>query len=244
MPAEQRDSMAAAEYGSSAPAVAERLQAVRARIAAAAQRSGRDAASVTLVGITKGVDAALAREAFEAGLCDLGENRVAEALEKIRAVGPGPRWHLVGHLQRNKARRAAGVFTMIHSIDGPALARALDRATHDLGRRIPVLIEVNVAGEPSKFGVRPQEAGDLVRVVVACPHLEAVGLMTVAPLCDDPEAVRPVFRRLRLLRDRLRDGPAGEGFCELSMGMSGDYEVAIEEGATLVRIGRAIFGER
>lgn len=236
--------MAAAEYRSSAPAVAARLQVVRARIAAAAERSGREAALVTLVGITKGVDAALAREAFDAGLCDLGENRVQEALEKIRAVGPGPRWHLVGHLQRNKARRAAGAFAMIHTIDGPVLARALDRAALHLGRRIPVLIEVNVAGEPSKFGVGPQEAGDLVREVLACPHLEAVGLMTVAPLFDDPEAVRPVFRQLRLLRDRLRDGPAGEGFCELSMGMSGDYQVAIEEGATLVRIGRAIFGER
>lgn len=236
--------MAAAEYRSSAPAVAARLQAVRTQIAAAAERSGREAASVTLVGITKGVAAALAREAFDAGLCDLGENRVQEALEKIRAVGPGPRWHLVGHLQRNKARRAAGAFAVIHSIDGPALARVLDRAARDLGRRIPVLIEVNAAGEPSKLGVSPREAGDLVRVVLACPHLEAVGLMTVAPLCDDPEEVRPVFRVLRVLRDRLRAGPAGERFCELSMGMSGDYQVAIEEGATMVRIGRAIFGER
>lgn len=223
--------------------VADRLREVRARIAAAAARAGRDPASVTLVGATKGVDAARIREALAAGLADFGENRLQEALPKIAAVGPGPRWHLIGHLQRNKARAAAGAFAVVHSIDSARIAQALDRAARLVGRRIPVLIEVNVAGEATKHGVAPEAAAVVVDAVRACPTLEPVGLMTVAPMAEDPEEVRPVFRSLRLLRDDLR-GRVGEGFCELSMGMSGDFEVAIEEGATIVRIGRALFGER
>jgi hypothetical protein len=222
-----------------------RLTVVLQRIAAAAARSGRDPASVRLVGATKGVDADRVRAAVAAGLHDVGENRVQEAVAKIRAVGPGPRWHLIGHLQRNKARLAAEHFEVIHSIDSPAVAAALDRALERAGarRRLAVLIEVNVAGEPTKYGVSPDAAEALVAVVAKCRHVVPVGLMTVAPL-GSPETVRPVFRRLRQLRDDLRTGAGGEAFTELSMGMSDDFEVAVEEGATMVRIGRAIFGER
>ena len=227
--------------------VEERLIAVLRRTGDAAVRSGRDPASVRLVGATKGVDADRVRAAVAAGLRELGENRVQEALPKIRAVGPGPRWHLIGHLQQNKARLASEHFEVIHSIDSPAIAHAVDRALTRSGaphRRVAVLIEINVAGEPTKHGVRPEAADALVATTAACSGLVPVGLMTVAPMAADAETVRPVFRRLRELRDRLRAGIGGEGFRELSMGMSDDFEVAIEEGATMVRIGRAIFGER
>lgn len=221
-----------------------RYRAVLARIARAAGRTGRDPASVTLIGVTKGIGDARVREAVAAGLRDLGENRTQEAIPKIAVVGPGPRWHLVGHLQRNKARQAARAFHVIHSLDSLRLAEAVDRAAGEAGRRIPVLIEVNVAGEATKHGLAPGEVADLAAAVRGCRWLDPVGLMTVAPLADDPEEVRPVFRALRALRDRLRAEGAGEAFRELSMGMSGDFEVAIEEGATMVRIGRALFGER
>ncbi|MCL6551702.1 MAG: YggS family pyridoxal phosphate-dependent enzyme [Firmicutes bacterium] len=222
----------------------ERLHRARARIAAAAARAGRDPAAVTIVGVTKGVDVERIREALAAGLRDLGENRIQEALPKIAALGPGPRWHFVGRLQRNKARWAAGSFAMVHSVDSVPLADALDRAAARAGRRLPVLIEVNVAGEPTKAGVAPDAAAALVAAVRARAHLEPVGLMTVAPVAASPEHVRPIFRTLRELRDRLREGPGGPAFVELSMGMSDDFEVAVEEGATLVRLGRAIFGPR
>ena len=217
---------------------------MRDHIAHTAVRAGRDPNSVMLVGATKGVDANRVRAAVAAGLREIGENRIQEALPKISALGPGPRWHLIGHLQRNKARPAAEHFEVIHSIDGLATAQAVDHAAGRAGRRIAVLVEVNVAGEAMKYGVPPEAAGALVAAVGACAHLAPVGLMTVAPMTDDPETVRPVFRRLRELRDRLREEGVGQGFRELSMGMSDDFEVAIEEGATMVRIGRAIFGER
>lgn len=223
--------------------VEERLERVRQRIARAATRGGRDPASVTLIGATKSVDVDRVRGAVRAGLGDVGENRVQEALPKIATVGAGPRWHLIGHLQRNKARQAVGAFALIHSVDTAALAQALDRAARQTGRRVPVLIEVNVGGEATKFGVAPGAAEDLLSVIGACEWVQPVGLMTVAPPAHDPQAVRPLFRALRELRDRLR-GRAGETFRELSMGMSDDFEVAVEEGATMVRIGRAIFGER
>lgn len=222
----------------------ERYRAVVERITRAAERARRDPASVTLIGVTKVVGAARVREAVAAGLRDLGENRVQEAVPKIEAVGPGPRWHLIGHLQRNKARLAVAQFQVIHSLDSLRIAEAVDRAAQEVGRRVPVLIEVNIAGEATKYGVAPGAAVDLVGQVLEYRSLDPIGLMTVAPLVDDPETVRPVFRELRVLRDRLRDGVAGDAFCELSMGMSGDFEVAIEEGATMVRVGRALFGDR
>jgi PLP dependent protein len=224
--------------------VRERIRQVRERVARAAARAGRDPASVVLVGAAKTVGAERVRDAFAAGLHDFGENRVQEALPKLAAVGPGPRWHFIGHVQRNKVRAVAGAFDVIHSVDSLRLAQSLDRAARGLDRRISVLIEVNAAGEASKYGVAPEGVGDLLVSMRALRHLDPIGLMTVAPLVDDPEAVRWVFRAVRDLRDRLRDLGAGEAFTELSMGMSGDFEVAVEEGATMVRVGRAIFGER
>jgi pyridoxal phosphate enzyme (YggS family) len=217
---------------------------VRQRVARAAARAGRDPDGVVLVGASKTVDAGRVRDAFGAGLRDFGENRVQEALPKIAAVGPGPRWHFIGHLQRNKVRAAAGAFEMIHSIDGLRLAQALDRAARDVDRRIGVLVEVNIGGEPSKHGIAPEAVADLLVAMRPLGHLTPVGLMTLAPLAENPESVRWVFTAARRLRDTLRQGEAGSGFTELSMGMSGDFDVAVEEGATIVRVGRAIFGER
>jgi len=223
--------------------VEERLEIVRQRIARAAVRGGRDPASITLIGATKSIDVDRVRAAFHAGLRDFGENRVQEAVPKIAAVGAGPRWHLIGHLQRNKARHSVGAFGVIHSIDTVALAETVDRAARLTGRRVSVLIEVNVGGEATKFGVAPGAMESLVGALGACEWVQPVGLMTVAPPAQDPEAVRPVFRTLRELRDGLQR-QLGDTFRELSMGMSDDFEVAVEEGATMVRIGRAIFGER
>ena len=217
--------------------VAENLAVVRQRVAAACRRTGRSPDDVTLVGVTKGFPAEAAAQACAAGLQDLGENRVQEALSKIEALdarGMRPRWHLVGHLQTNKAKTVAGRFAIIHSVDSVRLAQALSRRARE---SVPILLEVNVAQEASKFGFAPHEVASTLRTVGALPNLEVRGLMTVAPLAADPERVRPIFRRLRGLRDDL-------GLRELSMGMTDDFEVAIEEGATMVRVGRAIFGER
>jgi len=224
--------------------VAERLERIRERIAAAAARAGRDAAAVTLVGATKGVDPGRIREAVAAGLVDFGENWVQEALRKIAALGPGPRWHFIGRLQRNKVRHVAGAFEVVHSIDRLQVAEALDRAAARVGRRLRVLVEVNIAAEATKSGVAPEAADALVGALGTLRHLEVAGLMTIGPIVASPEAMRPYFRRLREMRDRLRAGPGGPGFVELSMGMSADFEVAVEEGATIVRVGRAVFGER
>ena len=220
------------------PEFAERLAAVRARIARAAEKSGRPADAVTLVGASKTVTAERIRTAVASGLIDLGENRVQEAEAKIAAVGPGPVWHLIGHLQSNKARRAVALFDWIHSVDSARLADALDRLAVEFGRRPKVLVEVNTAGEASKEGVPPAEALALVEHVARLPHLELRGLMTVGPLVERAEDARPAFRALARLFEQ-----AG-GLDTLSMGMSGDFEVAIEAGATMVRIGSALFGAR
>ncbi len=217
--------------------VAANLRAVRERIAAACGRSGRSPRDVTLVGISKTHDASVVAEAYRAGLRDFGENRIQEAAAKIvqlRGQGVTPRWHLVGHLQRNKAQAALDLFDILHSVDSEQLARALDARA---ARPVEVLVEVNVAGEETKHGVSLADAPALVRLLQGLPNIDVAGLMTVAPQVDDPEEVRGVFRELRKLRDAL-------GLRELSMGMTGDFGVAIEEGSTLVRIGRAIFGPR
>lgn len=221
-----------------AATIAANLADVRARIAAAAERAGRDPASVQLVAVSKSFPAEAVIAAARAGQRLFGENRVQEAVAKAAAVRSAGvtdiAWHMVGRLQTNKVRAAAGLFAMIHSIDSLRLARALSlRLTSPL----PVLVEVNVAGEESKAGFSPEETREAVRTIAALPYLEVRGLMTVAPAVPDPELVRPVFRRLAALARAL-------GLPELSMGMSGDYPVAIEEGATLVRIGTAIFGPR
>ena len=217
--------------------VAEKLALVRERMAAACSRAGRPPEEVTLVGVSKGRGADVVAEAIEAGLQDVGENRVQEAAAKIEtlaASGHRPRWHLVGHLQRNKIKTALSLFAIIQSVDSVRLAQELSRRARE---PVPILLEVNVAQEASKFGFAPQEANEAVGAVRRLPNIDLRGLMTVAPQTDDPERLRPVFRELRDLRDGL-------GLRELSMGMTDDFEVAIEEGATIVRVGRAIFGPR
>ena len=217
--------------------IAEQLARVRERMAAACRRAGRSPDEVTLVGVSKGVPAPRVAEAHEAGLQDMGENRVQEAVDKIEALaaqGVRPRWHLVGHLQTNKAKTVTGLFAILHSVDSVRLAQALSRRAREL---LPILLEVNVAQEASKFGFTPREVASALRSIADLPNLDVRGLMTVAPQTGQPESVRPVFQRLRELRDEL-------GLRELSMGMTNDFEVAIEEGATMVRVGRAIFGER
>jgi len=217
--------------------IADNLRRVRERVAAACERAGRSPDEVIIVGVSKTFPPEAIAEACRAGLTDIGENRVQEALRKIPLVesqGLHPRWHLVGHLQTNKAKSALSVFGIIHSVDSLHLAEALSRRA---GQPVPVLLEVNVAGEASKFGFAPEEVAQAYRQITRLPNLDVQGLMTVAPLLPDPEQVRPLFRRLRELRDEM-------GLRELSMGMTDDFEVAIEEGATMVRIGRAIFGPR
>jgi pyridoxal phosphate enzyme (YggS family) len=220
-----------------ADTIAGRIAAVRARMAAACDRAGRAPHEVTLIGVTKTHGADAVSAAHGAGLRDFGENRVQEALPKIahaRATGMTARWHLIGHLQTNKAAAAIGAFDILHGVDSERLARAIsERATGP----VPVFLEVNAGGEASKFGVAPQEASTLAGMIGKLPYVDLRGLMTVAPRTDDPEDVRPLFRELRALRDAL-------GLRELSMGMTDDFEVAIEEGATYVRVGRAIFGTR
>ena len=238
--------MFAASSGTSAASegLSARLQAVRDRIARACQRAGRPVSSVRLVAVTKLVPVELIREALQFGVTEVGENRVQEALDKRRQLaGAAARWHLIGHLQRNKARPAAELFDVVHSIDTSALAGELDRRAQDAGRRIEVFIQVNVSGEASKHGCRPEKVPELAEAVVGCGALALKGLMTIPPLEEDPEQARPHFRRLRELRDALAGRTARQPL-ELSMGMSHDVEVAVEEGADLVRIGTAIFGPR
>jgi hypothetical protein len=225
-------------------AIRSRLDEVRGRIARAAERAGRDPGSVVLVGVVKTVPPEVIREALALGLADLGENRVQEAEAHIAAVGRGAaRWHMVGHLQRNKAGRAMELFDRVHGLDSAELAEALSHRAAAAGRRLPVLVEVNVSGEASKFGAAPEALRELLERVAGLPGLALEGLMTVGPPVARAEEARPGFARLRALRDRA-ERTLGLGLRELSMGMSGDFEVAVEEGATLVRVGTALFGPR
>jgi len=219
--------------------IAAAVARVRARLAAAASRSGRKSEDITLVAVTKGVSLERIREAVAAGIADLGESRVQEAAPKIAALGAPVRWHLVGHLQRNKAARAAALFEVIHSVDSAAVLAALGRRAP---RPLDVLLQVKLAGEGGRHGVPAEALAALARQAVGLPGVRIVGLMTIAPPSRDPEAVRGVFRRLRELRGEL--GRLIGPLPHLSMGMSDDFEVAVEEGATMVRIGRAIFGPR
>ena len=210
---------------------------MRERIARACQRAGRDPSSVTLVAISKGQPVEAVRAAYAAGLRQFGENRIQEAVPKIEAAkgaGVEATWHLVGHLQSNKAKAAAAAFDVIHSVDSARLLARLDGAAP---APRDVLLQVNIAAEPQKQGVAPEEVEALVDTAREAANLRLRGFMTIAPMVADPEEVRPVFRDLRELADRF-------ALTELSMGMTDDFEVAIEEGATLVRVGRAIFGER
>ena len=228
--------------------VAENVKRVRERIGAAAARCGRSPDLVRLVAVTKTVDASRIRAALAAGIEEIGENYLQEALLKLAELrGHAVIRHFIGHLQRNKVARAVAWFDMIQCVDSEPLARAIGRHAAARGRVMETLLEVNVAGEASKSGIAPNALVSAARAIAALPSLHLEGLMTVAPLVDDPEAVRPVFRQMRALRETLQaEVPVGAdgGWPELSMGMTDDFEVAIEEGATLVRIGRAIFGER
>lgn len=216
--------------------IAGRVASVRQRIVVAAAGSGRTAAEITLVAVAKRKSAALVEAAIEAGVTDIGENYVQEAAVKRGAVKGAARWHLIGHLQRNKVARAVEIFDVIQTVDSIALGRALARHAAARGRRLPILIEVKLSDEPTKSGIAPEAVPELVAELRKLPGLGVEGLMTVPP-AGPAAAVRPYFQRLRVLRDKL-------GLRELSMGMSDDFEVAIEEGATIVRVGRAIFGER
>jgi pyridoxal phosphate enzyme (YggS family) len=223
--------------------IAKNLAEVRATIEAACWKVGRDPQGVRLVAVSKTVDLGRIQEAVAAGQQIFGENYLQEAKDKIAALGGQVRWHLVGHLQTNKAKAAVELFDLIHAVDRLKLARALNAAAARLGKIQDVLLQVNQGGETTKSGVAPEASLELVQEVVRFPHLRALGLMTMPPWFDDPEEVRPYFRALRELRERLRDS-SGLPLVELSMGMSGDFAVAVEEGASLVRVGTAIFGRR
>ena len=230
-----------------AAGLAARFADVKARIAAAAQTSGREHEEVTLIAISKTHPASLIKELIELGATDLGENRIQEAEGKIPEVGrTGARWHLVGHLQTNKARRAINLFDVIHSLDSIDLAKRLDRLCVEAGRQsLPLLIQVDLGHEETKSGIDEQELPRLLETLQQLNRVELIGLMTLPPFFDDPEQARPYFRRLRELRDELaRTGAFADRRGELSMGMTHDFAVAIEEGATMVRIVTAIFGER
>jgi pyridoxal phosphate enzyme (YggS family) len=230
--------------------IASRLAELEERITAACRRAGRPREEVTLVAVTKTFPASTVAEGIAAGLRTLGENRVQEAAEKRAALDElgrreGVSWHLIGHLQSNKVRRAVEVFDAIHSIDSLRLAERVDAICAEKGGKMPVFLEVNLGEEASKAGTSAQEVLALSEAVAQLPHLELQGLMTVPPFLDDPEAVRPYFRQLRHLLTEIRlRGQVGEACRHLSMGMSHDFEIAIEEGSTFVRVGTALFGSR
>jgi PLP dependent protein len=213
----------------------QRLDAVRVRIARAAERSRRDPASIRLLAVTKIFPASVILEAYDLGLRDFGENYVQEFEDKAPAVRAlaGARFHLIGHLQSNKSKRAAELFDTIQTVDAPKLARRLNES----GRALDVMLEVKLSSEDAKSGAAPEELPDLIAAVSACSNLHLLGLMTMPPWSDDPEAARPYFRRLRELGER-------HSLTQLSMGMSHDIEAAIEEGSTCVRVGTALFGKR
>jgi PLP dependent protein len=227
--------------------VAENLAQVRSRIAAAAARAGRDPSTITVIAVSKTFGADRVRAAWLAGQRDFGENKVQEAEQKIAGTPDlsGARWHLIGHLQSNKARKAAAPFAMIHSIDSPELLTRVDSAASEQGTTPEVLIQADLAGEATKHGASEDAIESLVRAAAAAKAVRLAGLMILPPWNENPEVTRPWFARLRQLRDRLVDrGVPAQALRHLSMGMSHDFEAAVEEGATMVRVGTAIFGKR
>lgn len=240
-------SLAEKEEESGLNGIAERLAAVRNRIGDCAVKAGRSADEIRLIAVSKAHPAETVRAAIAAGATDLGENRVQEAEGKIAEIGQGAaRWHLIGPLQANKARRAVKLFEVIHTLDSIELAQRLERLCVDENRaELSVLIQLSLANEATKSGILESDLAELVDTVRRSERLRLVGLMTLPPYSEDPEATRPYFHRLRRLRDGLKvEGAFGGSLGELSMGMSHDFPVAIEEGATMLRIGTAIFGER
>lgn len=227
-------------------AIAENLAAVWERIRRSARVAGRDPGSVRLIAVSKTFGLEHVRAAASAGQMEFGENRVQEALDKIAVASDLQiRWHLVGHLQSNKAKRAAGVFSCIHSVDSVELLRRIDIAAGEQHTHPDLLVQVDLAGEPTKHGAAPESIREIFAAAAACQAARVVGLMVLPPLADDPEDARPYFRRIRQLRDELADtGVDPSMLCQLSMGMSHDLEIAVEEGSTMVRVGTAIFGKR
>lgn len=223
--------------------IAERVAEARERVAAACARAGRAADEVEIIGVTKTRGPDAVREAWEAGIRIMGENKVQEAAFKIAQSVGGPEWHMIGHLQRNKVRQALELFSVIHSVDSLRLLEQVERVAEEFGQRPEILLEVNVAGESSKDGMAPAEAQAAVERALECRNVTLTGLMTMAPFFPEPEQARPVFARLRGLRDEL-ERSLGVGLPRLSMGMSNDFEVAVEEGATWVRLGTSLFGQR
>jgi pyridoxal phosphate enzyme (YggS family) len=225
--------------------IGDNFKMVMDRIASAAKRAGRDPATIKLVVVTKTVDVERIREAVAAGAAILGENRVQEAKEKIERLGSAASWHMVGHLQANKARHAVRLFDLIHSVDSLELAKEIDKQAAKIGKVQNVLIEVNIAGEASKAGMTVRNAPALIKETVKLGNVAIQGLMTIPPFSEDPEDARPYFRVLRELAESIaKEHIPNAAMNELSMGMSGDFEVALEEGATIVRVGTAIFGAR
>jgi hypothetical protein len=222
------------------------IESVRERIAAACRRAGRRPEDITLVAVSKTFPAERIREVVRAGVSDIGENYVQEVLPKREALAGEPvRWHFIGHLQSNKAKSIAAWVTMVHALDSRALAQELDARAARANRTIDALVEVNTTGEESKFGITPDQILPFVRSLEGFPHIRICGLMTIGPFLPDPEGSRPMFRRLRELRETLaRHSQQNLDPVHLSMGMTGDFEVAAEEGATLLRIGTALFGSR
>ena len=223
--------------------IAENLERVREQIAQAAGKAGRSIDDLELIAISKTHEAAKVREAIEAGQTLFGESKVQEARVKIPELPSNTRWHFVGHLQKNKIRHALPLFELIHSVDSLALAEDINRIADEEGLHPRVLLEVNVAGEGSKFGFQPEKLRADMESLLALPRLSILGLMCIPPVADEPEASRKYFVRLRELRDRLQT-EFHVDLAQLSMGMTQDFAVAVEEGATLVRVGTAIFGER
>jgi len=219
------------------------IEAVRQQIAAACARAGRDVADVKLVAVSKRKRPDAVRALAECGVDVFGESRVQEASQKIPLCPTGLTWHMIGHVQRNKARDVARLFSYVHSVDSVRLLEALDRAAADAGKTLPALIEINVSGEGSKFGLTPEEVPGVLEQCQSLMNLDVAGVMTIPPFTPEAEEARPHFARLRELRDEWR-AESGFPLDELSMGMSHDFEVAIEEGATWIRLGTILFGDR
>lgn len=228
--------------------IAANLAQVRQRMAAAAHRAGRDPAAITLVAVSKTKPLALIQAAQAAGQIDFGENRLEELWEKVNALqeepGPPIRWHMIGSIQSRKTSQAVGPFALIHSVDRVKIAHRIAQTAQEAGRVMPILLEVNVSGEASKQGFSPSDLSAAVAEIAALEGVEIQGLMTMAPLVDDPQETRPFFRELRQLLERLREQFPNLAWRHLSMGMTNDFEVAVEEGATIIRVGSAIFGSR
>ena len=225
--------------------IADNLTIIEERIANAASKAGRNAQDIKLIAVSKTVDAERIKQAIEAGATILGENYIQEARNKIKEIGQGARWDFIGHLQSNKAKYAVDLFEMIHSVDRLSLAQEINRVAEKKGKKVRILVQVNISGEETKSGINPQKVRTLIGEIASMSNLSLEGLMTMPPYFDDPEKARLYFTALRELRyTLLQESIGGVNLQELSMGMSGDFEVAIEEGATMVRIGTAIFGER